>query len=329
MKERLLSSEAEIRPPYRCTLRMGRHGVNYYSQEDQFVDSFLSNPEYSGSFPGWQISFNPVDGPIVIYQPASLSNIEYQPSTNTLEVRGKPEDYANGQSLAYLGFWLLEAERQKENIFTLHSSAFAVEGKGVLLLGHSGSGKTTVMLDFARRYSTEIVSNDLTVMENQEKIWLNDGTKEIRLRLASVYHHFPEWVCLFPDSEKSPWENKAAFQPEQFGLVKATQPYPLEKIFVIHLDKNSDLPLQLTPINDIAIRYYLYEDISRIIRGNAISVFGADCRFLGYTPSLDTPDIHSRRVAAIKKMVEEIGIFSISGGNLQKVCQAIYEKIST
>lgn len=329
MKERLFPSEAETKPPYQCTLRMGRHGVNYYSQEDQFVDTFLSSPEYGGSFPGWQISFDPVGGPTVIYQPTFLSNIEYQPSTNVLVVRGKPEDYVNGQALAYLGFWLLEAERQKENIFTLHSSAFAVEGKGVLLLGHSGSGKTTVMLDFARRYPTEIVSNDLTVTENQEKIWLNDGTKEIRLRLASVYHHFPEWVCLFHESEISPWENKAAFQPEQLGLIKATQSHLLEKIFVIHLDKNSDLPIQLNPVNDIAIRYYLYEDMSRIIRGNAISVFGTDYHFLGYTPSLDTPEIHARRVVAIEKMVEEVGIFSISGGNLQKVCQTIYEKIST
>lgn len=73
MKERLLSSEAEIKPPYRCTLRMGRHGVNYYSPENQFVEAFLSNPEYSGSFPGWQILFEPdAAGIIVIYQPAPI-----------------------------------------------------------------------------------------------------------------------------------------------------------------------------------------------------------------------------------------------------------------
>ncbi len=36
--------------------------------------------------------------------------------------------------------------------------------------------------------------------------------------------------------------------------------------------------------------------MSRIVRGNAISLFGVNDNILGYTPSLDNLDLHQKRV---------------------------------
>ena len=99
----------------------------------------------------------------------------------------------------------------------------------------------------------------------------------------------------------------------------------LSAVFLIHLDSQEDYPLLVHKTEGIDIRYILYEDMSRIVRGNAISLFGADDKILGYTPSLDNLDLHQRRVAAIECFLGEIGVWNISGGNLGQICQTIYE----
>jgi hypothetical protein len=132
---------------------------------------------------------------------------------------------------------------------------------------------------------------------------------------------------MFTDSNGSPWETKLTMDPLALGLKQADSPRQLKAAFAVHLDSNGNFPLSEYRENGISIRYKLYEDMSRIIRGNAISLFGADNRILGYTPSLDSPEIHKRRVEAIEYLVEDLGVWYISGGNLKEICQAISKKV--
>lgn len=332
MKERLLDQEREAYPQFQCSIHMGEHSVNVFSNEDGFLSNLLrSTTDYVTSFPGWDVKQEPGDSPVsIIYLPSSDSEIQYFGHTKTVLATGKPEDYKSGQVLAYLGFWLMELQRQSESMFTVHSSALALGDRGVLLMGHEGAGKTSILLEMARKYDGEIISNDLTIIKHRprdENMILVDGTKEIRLRQSSVVKRFPSLSEMFTENNSSPWENKVVVDPARLGLRQANSPKDLHAVFMIHLDSNENCPLSGHREEGISIRYRLYEDMSRIIRGNAISLFGADRKILGYTPSLDTVEIHQKRVAAIEYLVEDLGVWYVSGGNLEEVCEAIYEKV--
>ena len=322
--------EWKNKPPFQCAINMGKHSVNVYSKMDHFLPYFEGlGIDYILNFPGWKTSRSPTASEYsIVYCSNPESAFYYDENIKTLLAIGKPEDYESGQVLAYLGFWMMEAQRQTESIFTMHSSALAIEDKGILLLGHSGSGKTTILLGLGSRYGCEVVSNDLTIVGHNPEVGemiLVDGTKEIRLRLASVKTKFPGLVDLFPKSNQSPWKTKIAVAPEAIGIRSAVEPKKLSATFLIHLDSQEDYPLLAHKTEGIDIRYILYEDMSRIVRGNAISLFGADDKILGYIPSLDNLDLHQKRVAAIECLLSEIGVWNISGGNLGQICQTIYE----
>lgn len=333
MLERELSlglQERREKPLFQCSLCVGKHSVNIYSE----IANLLPHPErltadYIDSIPGWRVSQEPGSSEYsIVYHPSSQSGFSYKEMEKTLDVFGEPRDYESGQALAYLSFWMMEARRQAESMYTMHSSALAIEDEGVLLLGHRGAGKTSVLLGLGSKYNCEVISNDLTIVardSSSRSMTLVDGTKEIRLRLASVKTRFPHLVDLFPDSNQSPWETKVAVSPEMIGMKSATEPKILKSAFVIHLDSQESDNLLIHKAEGIAIRYILYEDMSRIVKGSAISLFGVNNNILGYTPSLDNLDLHQKRVAAIECLLNEIGVWSVSGGSLDRMCEAIYE----
>lgn len=315
--------------PFRCSIWMGKHSINVYSEISDFLPYFEGlGVNYISSFPGWYVERRPSESEYsILYQPAEKAGFEFDLAEKTLKARGDIEDYKDGQVLAYIGFWLMEAQRQADLMYTMHSSALSLDGNGVLLLGHSGSGKTSVLLALGEKYGGEIVSNDLTVVSYDpvaQNMFLVDGTREIRLRLASVKTKFPHLAKLFPnEGNLSPWENKIAVSPEDVGMKINKEQKPVKSAFLVHLDSDATENLVVYRENGIFVRCTLYEDMSRIVRGSAISLFGKQNNILGYIPSLDNSQFHQGRVDAIEFILNKIGLWNISGGNIDQICEAI------
>lgn len=324
-----LFNERIVKPPYQCSICMGEQSVDVYSVSSHFLPYFEGlGRDYLPSFPGWNVKKTPTNsGYSLIYTPNFSSSLEWISESNTMVARGRPVDFENGQALAYLGFWMMEAQRQDRSMFTMHSSAIDIEGKGVLIFGHSGAGKTSVLLGLCQKFDCQVVSNDLTVVgfHPDGSAHLLNGTKEIRLRYAAVKHRFPQLLRVFPTTSDSPWENKIAVTPQEIGLKSAEDNVCLDRVFAVHLDSDINQPLSVTKETGIAVRYTLYEDMSRIIRGTGISVFGTNNNILGYIPSLDTEQLHQNRVRAIETLVENIGIINVSSGNLEEMCEFVHE----
>ena len=105
MSEKLLrffpeSGEIEKKPPFQCSLHMGRHAVNIFSELDHFLPYFEGlGHDYITSFPGWGIEKTPTDSEYsIVYYPQSTSGFHYDREKRTLFAFGKPEDYENGQA---------------------------------------------------------------------------------------------------------------------------------------------------------------------------------------------------------------------------------------
>ena len=320
--------------PFSCSLRMGNNSVNLYTNLPGLRGE-LSRPDnaYSMSIPGWSVQEKPGTGPHSIHIiESNVSGLHYDGKDQILYVLGNPDVFKDGQSIAWLSCWLMEAQRQAKSSFTIHSSALSLDNKGVLLLGHSGSGKTSLVLDLCRRFDGAVISNDLTIVNHDkfaDRMTMVDGTKEIRLRLTTVSRNFPDLEHLFPDEQISPWENKIVTTPEEIGIRSSSNQQELKAIFEVHLDSSNDSNLIVQKVSGIGIKYRLYEDMSRIVRASAISVFSNTEDFLGYIPPLDTKELHDNRINCIDYMSKQIGIISVSGGNLHQISNSIKEIVGS
>lgn len=255
---------------FKGTLQTPGGSVNLFTDFGDSNMGLLPNlVGLSGMVPGLVISeMKPGKSASLFLLEGDKKSLRFDENTSTVILAGNANDFIDGQAVLWTSYWLMEAQRQESSLFTLHSSALKIGDKGILLLGHSGAGKTTVMLDLCRKYNGQIVSNDLTIIGHE--------SASGRLELINSKEQDP----LFVERDEG-----------------------------------------------ISFLYRLYEDMSRIIKGSAISVFNREAEFLGYMPSLDTEGRHNRRVDCINQMVKRKGIISISGGNLDQVTETIYNYI--
>lgn len=338
MSERLArivveNKERLLKLPFSGNLQTPGGSVNLYTDlNDLQLGQEGEVNTLAGIIPGWKVGAEPGEKSASIFLlEHNERDLFYDEEIRAVSLLGRREDFVDGQALGWISYWMMEAQRQEKSLFTLHASALTIDEKGILLLGHSGAGKTSVMLDLCRKYNGEVISNDLTIMGHDVSIGqltLVDGTKEIRLRLSSVTKNFPELSHLFPAQVVSAWETEAVVTPKQIGLRSSSEPKCLNAIFEIHLDSKEHDPLLVRRENRIPIHYRLYEDMSRIVRGSAISVFSSNADFLGYVPSLDTESMHDNRVECINQMVKRNGVVSVSGGNLNEISETIYGLVS-
>ena len=338
MPERLGSIVSEnnerlLTLPFSGNLQTPGGGVNLYTDlNDLQLGQEGKENVLEGMIPGWRVGAQPGE------ESASLFLLDhgeraffFDEETMIASLLGRREDFMDGQAVGWISYWMMEAQRQGKSLFTLHASALTIANKGILLLGHSGSGKTSVMLDLCRKHNGEVLSNDLTIVGHDRssgQMALVEGTRKIGLRLSSIAKNFPDLNYLFPAQAGSAWETKTVVTPEQIGLHSSSEPNTLDAIFEIHVDSKEQDPLLVQREDGIPIHYRMYEDMSRIVRGSAISVFGSTADFLGYMPSLDTESRQNNRVECINQMVKKNGVVSVSGGNLDEISETIYELIS-
>lgn len=324
----LRNTEEVLKRPFVCSVTIGGRSVNIFSEFREFLPHFNREAEYVNDIPGWRVDYSQVSlAPSIIYLPSDTAQFSYNEDTRTILVQGKPEDFHDGQALAYIGFWLTEGERQKDSIFTVHASSLTIEGKGVLIIGDGGSGKTSVALGLIDRYNSELISNDLSIVQYDEEsggVTLHEGSKVVRLRLGSVKARFPNLISFFVDEDQPAWITKVAVKPEELGIKIADGTKSLAGAFTIHLDSNFSEPLTKKRVDNIEVQFELYENLSRIVRGSAISIFGSNKDILGYLPSLESQPTHQNKVNLINYLVKKMGIWHISGGSLDEICKAIF-----
>lgn len=317
--------------PFRCSVQICRHSVGIYSQTDHFLQFFQgkAQKDYTDDIPGWGVLEYPIEGqPKVVYKSAEVNNFSYFPNSKTLLVKASEADIQDGQALAYLSYWLTEGERQRDSNFSLHAAALSVENRGILLLGYRGAGKTSTLLNLAKKYNGELIANDLCILSHdakEQQVVLEEGTKKVRLRLRSVLNSFPELVDHFPDTKRPAWTTKVLVEPDLLGIRLAQAPKVLSQAFIVHLSSIDDNGLIVKRVQGIEPYFELYENLARIIRGSAITIFCGDENILGYIPSLETEQTHQNKVDLLNHLIKERGIWSVSGGNLDKICDKINE----
>jgi hypothetical protein len=209
-------------------------------------------------------------------------------------------------TVVYLSVGLLELSRQTHGYFTLHAAGAALkDDRGVLLLGKEGAGKTSTLIQLARRHGARIVGNDLIACGGAP-VELCAGTASLFLREASVDRSLSDVGLPRPPRHSiDPWRTKWRVDAHSLGFETATD-VALAVVCFVHVEEEQREVRVARADGDLAMTLHLHENASRYIRQTATPFLDprTNC-VLGYLPSLDSPDLHATRSALVEGLLAQ------------------------
>ncbi len=229
----------------------------------------------------------------------------------------------DGEVLLYAIFPFIEAQRQNKGFFTMHGAAISLNGKGVLILGKEGSGKTTTVLRICKKNQALLLGNDLVIIGTKNnKTLITNGTKFFHLRYESIKRNLPELLHLFPkqNSNICSWIRKIILDPHDCGVRFSNEKIYLNTAFFVHVDETKK-DLYVGSADTLPNRLYLNENCSRYIRGTCLSLL-TEKGYLGYIPSFDSKTKFTKRKKVIDNLFRKYNIRFVSGP-LEKVADYI------
>ncbi len=227
--------------------------------------------------------------------------LEVSESTSTIQL---------GKDAADIASRLLEREMNKAGIFSMHGACVNFGSDAMLLVGDSGSGKTTVALNMC------IADHDISfVTGNRALVSGNSvvgGVLSVNVRIGSIAG---ELRGLMPEGTKHEfltsgrnWEDRIYLPPESLNI-KINGVYPL-KLAVIAVVKKlpNNLSVEFRGPDDNEVVYQLYDDISRWADRKPYAAGS-----LMHYPELFTLEDKQHRLSQIKAMMNGTKFLYVNG----------------
>ena len=306
---------------FQCSVYMTEEGVNIYSESSHIIE--LLEGSFVPFIPEWRVEKQEGKG---------LPNLEcafggaHEIKTDgrgSFFTSGSFEEFSQSHTIPYFIHYILESERAKKGKATIHAAAVSKRGKGILILGKQGSGKTSITLELCREYGYSLVGNDLVLAGLQEDIgYLYGGTKIFRVRATTIKDYNKDLKNFFKPSNDDEWKRIAIIEPDKIQVLIEKSIVPIHAIYYVHLyPPGHDLIVK--EVDKLFSRIYLYQIFSEYIRGSAIiPLIGKDLRFSDYIPSLDARDAFEKRIRFINWIINNKNYKYITGA-LADICTFI------
>lgn len=296
---------------FQCSVYMGEEGVNIYSESSRVIE--LLSGDFIPFIPEWRVEKREVEG--LPYLECVFNDIqEVKVDENGFFISGLFEEFSESNTIPYFIHCILESERVNKGKTTIHAAAVSKNGKGVLILGKQGSGKTSITLELCRKRGYSLIGNDLVLAGIQGNTgYLYGGTKIFRVRATTVKNYNKDLESFFKSSSNDEWTQIAVIEPDKIQVTTEKSTVPIHAIYYVHL---------YPPIHDFIVkevdklfsRVYLYQIFSEYIRGSAITpLIGKDLRFSDYIPSLDTKSAFEKRIKFINWIINNKNYKYIAG----------------
>lgn len=294
-----------------CSVRSVVHSVNFDSDIDLFP--YFSTKKYSKYIPEYHVQREAADTDFtVVYRNNGSKRVSFEETRITIEY---PWDFMRaGESILYLGYPLIEAQNQDQGMSTVHSAAFSVDNKGVLLLGDAGCGKTSIIMHATRYLDAKLVSNDLTIVGSEAgKVQAHGGTKFFHIRKTAVEQNMP-WISgLFDGRDVDPWVDKLFLTSEELEIPTQKETVEISSIYRIHVDNRRE-SVTYRPLDGLQTKLFLNEQLSRFIRNVTTAVMvGPNYEIVAPVPSFDTARRFGMRNELMEAMMVGTGITYLSG----------------
>ena len=241
------------------------------------------------------------------------------------------EEMADGLTVLFMAYPLLEVNRRKKKNLTCHCAGVSINGKGILILGKEGSGKTTLAIELCRKYNAKLIGNDLCVIDynNLNNLKLLGGTKYIFLRYESIKRNIPDLLKKFDlqdnDKKIDTWTFKKKVFPEDIEIQVQKDEVDIDSIFIVHIDQEKEFFCK--EANSLANILYLNENFSRYIR-NTCTAMLKDNNIINYIPSLDNKEFfderselinylfNNKKIKYLSGSIEDVSNYIINGGTI-------------
>ncbi len=306
---------------FQCSAYMAEEGVNIYSEDDRVIELLEGN--FVPFIPEWRIERKKAQKmPSLECVFSDMQEIKAGLDGNFF-ISGPFEEFSQSYTVPYFIHYILESERAKKGKAIVHAAAVSKNGKGVLILGKQGSGKTSITLELCRKHGYSLVGNDLVLIGLKKgKVYLYGGTKVFRVRATTIKNYNEDLEKFFRTDDNDEWTRIALVEPEKIQVLKEKSTVPIQAIYYVHLYP-PDHGFIAKEVGRLFSQIYLYQIFSEYIRGSAIiPLIGKDLKFSGYIPSLDTKDTFEKRIRLINWIINNKN-YKYIAGNLADICSFI------
>ncbi len=220
------------------------------------------------------------------------------------------------RDLVWIALPLLEQSRQAGGQYLVHGSAVDVDGKGVLFIGPTHSGKTSLAATLGFGYGYNIIATEHALLGPQG---IEGGTHIMEL-YRGLKNHIPSIPVEPP--EGSGWDKLSRAEIDVVACGKHSQGAPLSRIIWVQVVHESE-QLTHTTWSPRKSKVMLSESMSWMI--NSSQSFVHD--FTSKLPPLDfDPEIRARRIGQINQWVDEQGIrIDYIKGNADAIADRVLE----
>lgn len=304
----------------KINISCGSVNVLLATNSNEIINFFLYNREsVRETIPGVEV--NRVDDslemkePYIVYMDSSENEVRIDEKTNTAIIKF-PVQKLFFPDLVYLVLSMMSKELNKESKYFIHCSIVEKNGKGIMIIGDPGSGKTTLSLYLSMNRNFGFVCNDRALLEFSDEVpYVTAGTLETCIRVGVIPQFFPMLMGKIDKGKlENPWNSRFYLDPEFENLginIKPTTPISYVLFTLTYPTTVSQTRLERydnSKRQDVSILKTM-GCFSQYIRADNNMLISMEYPF----PSFDNQELACRRLRDVKRFVNATEMYSARG----------------
>ncbi len=304
----------------KINISCGSVNVLLATNSNEIIKFFLHNREnVRETIPGVEVEriddSSEMKEPYIIYMDSSENEVKIDEKTNKAIIKF-PIQKLFFPDLVYLVLSMMAKELNKENKYFVHCSIVEKNGKGIMIIGDPGSGKTTLSLYLSMNKNFKFVCNDRALLEFLDEVpYATAGTLETCIRVGVIPQFFPMLIGKI-DKERleNPWNSRFYLDPEFDNLginIKSSTPINYVLFTLTYPTTASQTRLEKydnSKRQDVSILKTM-SCFSQYIRADNNMLISMEYPF----PSFDNEELACKRLKDVKRFVNATEMYSARG----------------
>lgn len=239
-------------------------------------------------------------------------------------INGPLDDKSFLNQIPHICYCLSERYRQEYlKQVSIHACAVEKDGKGILILGDKGTGKTNLLIALCMNHAYRFIGNDIVVIGGGEKLTLVFGNQQINVRVETIRNLNPLFSARINlDDLNNGYETKKSYSTEELGINNCNHEVVLSHIVRIntHITNGDYKETPILSLPTEALR--LNENMSRYIRGMTTPLMLSESGSIkGYFPSQDNSELCNFRNNLVERFLNEVPFTYISGDESSNIAK--------